>query len=839
MFSRSCLVCKRLSKRPSPLVRGLLVLAAAALCGWLLPGRPLPAWAQTPWRSALYPADWTPGFTDAEGRFLHDFSYAGYHRGEKPLPKEIPGPRIDVTKPPYNADNTGQQSATLAIQRAINDAGLGGGGTVYLPAGTYRITFPTATSNTALIVAHSNVVIQGDGPDKTFLFLDETYTRGKTMIAVQPVSFAGWSTPRDGRVQRLRADAEARDVVVYLEGEPNFQPGEWVVVQYDLTDEWIAEHNMTGGWDSSIPGPSFYRQVTAVDPEQNSITLDTPMRYAVKVRDNGRVYRVSDPITEVGLADFAFGMREHPATTGWGDNDHSRLGTGAYDVHTSRAISFRGVVNGWVRDLATYKPEGNTYAHIHSVGLQFNESRNLTIRRVRVENPQYRGGGGNGYPFVVGTQESLYDDLTAINGRHNFTISGQRASGNVIFRSRITNPINSLPADFHAYLSMANLIDNLTIERDRFDAGDRSNNAGTSGFPKHGVTTTHSVFWNTIGLAYRSDSAVIIRSDQYGWGYVIGTRGPAPLVDAPSGNPRTAPRDYVEGMGRGASLEPQSLYLDQLRRRLEREGKAQLWEIVSADLLPLPEVQAPPPAPAAAPSAGTASPSVAPSAGAAPAPALPSIATPRPLPYDEGFESAAAGALPQGWGVITTTGSTDTPRVEAPAGIADGKVLALTRTAGSPNVTNHAYFTFPPATKRLVVSFDMFATSTRRALRVTLGGSSRSPQSVHGSTSGAAIFIAMNAGIVRSLLDAPSNTWADAGNYSAGRWHTFTFDIDIAAQTFDVYIDGSPVKANAEPIPFHQTEYGDLNTIAFAYQSVSTQNNTAPVYIDNVRVWGE
>ena len=37
------------------------------------------------WRSVLYPKDWTPGFA-VDGAFLHDFSYAGYHNGEDPLP---------------------------------------------------------------------------------------------------------------------------------------------------------------------------------------------------------------------------------------------------------------------------------------------------------------------------------------------------------------------------------------------------------------------------------------------------------------------------------------------------------------------------------------------------------------------------------------------------------------------------------------------------------------------------------------------------------------------------------------------------------------------------------
>ena len=772
------------------------------------------------WRSSLYPEDWTPQYTDAQGRFLHDFSYAGYHMGEKPLPTEVPGLRVDVTKPPYNADNTGKESATAAIQRAINDVGLAGGGTVFLPAGTYRLTFRSSAMPAALIIAHSHVVLQGEGTDKTFLFLDETFTRERSMIQVSPITSSfSWRRPADGVVQRLRADVDARERVIPLDGPPQFAVGEWVVIQYDLTPEWIAEHNMSDGWDSSIAGPSFFRQVVAVDLEQNTITIDTPVRYPVKVRDNGRVYRAGEPLREVGLADFSVGMREHPATTGWGNNDHGRAGTGAYDVHASRAVSFNGVINSWIRDVATYKPPGNSYAHIHSIGFAFSQSRFLTIRRVSVENPQYRGGGGNGYPFVVGSQDSLYDNLRAINGRHNFTISGQAANGNVIYRGYIANPIESLAADFHAYLSMANLIDNLTIDQDRFDAADRSGAAGVSGFPKHGVSTTQSVFWNVIGLAYRRDLPAIIRTDQYGWGYVIGTRGPAARVQAVDGNPRTLPQDFVEGEGRGDTLVPQSLYLDQLERRLRREGKEHLWEAVRAELTPLPEV------PASAQEAAAAT-RLAP--------------LELPLLVEEDFESAPEGALPEGWEVIESANSPDLPAViQAPAELGNGRILHLGRTAGTSLVTGHAAITFPPAAERLRVEFDFYATSTRRSLRITLGGSSHPPAAVHRTTANAAIFLAMNGGVIRSLLDAAANQWAYGGDYSAGRWHRVLLDIDVAAKSFNVYIDGSPVAANATPIPFHMSGYDDLSTIAFSYQSLSTHDNTDPVYVDNVTIWGK
>ncbi len=70
------------------------------------------------WRSSLYPEDWTPGFADSQGRFLHDFSYAGYHNGEVLIPENPPGAILDVTLEPYGADNTGAAYANVAIQTA-------------------------------------------------------------------------------------------------------------------------------------------------------------------------------------------------------------------------------------------------------------------------------------------------------------------------------------------------------------------------------------------------------------------------------------------------------------------------------------------------------------------------------------------------------------------------------------------------------------------------------------------------------------------------------------------------------------------------------------------------
>jgi hypothetical protein len=787
------------------------------------------------WRSTLYPLNWEPGYTDAEGRFLHDFSYAGYHAGEKFLPTEVSGMRVDVTQPPYNADPTGKQSASKAIQQAINDVGLSGGGTVYIPAGTYRLTIDQYGLPSAIFITYSNVLLQGAGVDKTYLYLDEKVTRNKSMISIKSVfTNYSWGQTSSSVTQALRSDMNARQSVVPLAGTPLFQVGDWVVVQYDLTADWVAEHNMSDGWDASVPGPSFFRQVVAVDKEHNTITLDAPVRYAVKVRDNGRVYKVSPPLQEIGLADFSIGMREHPSATGWDWADHSNYGTGAYDVHGSIAVSIHGVENSWVRNVATYKVEGNRWAHIHSIGFYVDQSRHVTLSHVSVENPQYRGGNGNGYGFVVASQDCLFANIRAVHGLNNITITTMKANGNVIFGGYIGHADQTLTraSNFHAHLSMANLIDNLTIDGDRFDAVDRSDSAGVAGFPKHGVSTTASVFWNSNGLAYRTDLPAIIHSQQLGWGYIIGSRGPAAKVMV-SANERTMPVDFLEGEGQGAGLRPQSLYLDQLERRLVREGKLEQWEAMrdSLTLLPTEDLLS--------------------GYGASNASSLyssqelTSLDKPEespgetdallPLIHHEDFESATPGELPQGWQWLVTNNSADKPQViKEPNG---NQALSLSRTDGSNLLGWRTFYVFDPAKERVQISFRMYTMNTQRNLRLLLGGSTQSPAEIHAAYTYAALyFVAINSKF-QVLRDGPNNLWTDVGLYTPGKCTKVMLDIDIKTQSFNVYLDDAKTPSNTLPIPLY-VPYDDLNTLSFAYQTIGSHNNTTPFYIDDVLIRG-
>ncbi len=539
------------------------------------------ACAQAEWRSTLYPENWTPPTTlrFETDRLIQDFSYAGYHRGEREIPAAN-GPVFDVTS--YGADPTGVTDSTVAIQSAINAAIAAGGGVVALPAGTFTVS-PQGTNAYALRIVASGIVLRGAGRDRTFLFNAATAMRGKHIIRVEG-SGSSWGTVPSGSPQpRLTEDLLSPTSSIPVAATTGFAVGDWVVLRADATDAFVAEHNMTDLWagrGSSLGGVMFLRQITAVDAAASRLTIDAPIRYYLKTRDDARVHHAVPHVEEVGLEGFSIGNREHPAAaspTGWGEEDYNTAGNGAHDVHGSFAIAFRRVRDSWISDVASYRPAGNAMnTHLLSNGILLQNCRGVTVRNCDLQRPLYGGGGGNGYMYrLQASNECLVRDSAARYNRHGFVISHMACSGNVIHggigqvtRTQVagSGTTGGEGSDHHMHLSQSNLIDNVQLDRDFFTAHYR----GTSGTPpQHGQGGTHTVFWNLSGTAYQPGKSFIVRSEQARYGYIIGTRGPASGLTTPSSAAsRTTPVDHAEGAGQGDSLRPLSLYHDQLGRRL-------------------------------------------------------------------------------------------------------------------------------------------------------------------------------------------------------------------------------------------------------------------------------
>ncbi len=446
--------------------------------------------------------------------------------------------------------------STAAIQAALDAAGRAGGGVVFLPAGTYRVA-PRNGATAALFLRDRGVVLRGAGTDRTLLFNTSSDMRGKAVLRVAPRKDVSWNA--DGVATpgiALAADLPGPGSTVQLDDVSGFVAGDLVVLRNDLTASFIERLGMTGKWR---PGQSrnrtlaYCRRILSVDTEVRSITLDIPARGFLFRADGARVVRMTgEMLAEVGVEDLAIGMAVAPGE-GLAEEDHARPGTTGHAAHGSAALHLEHVENGWVRRVASRAPPGNpANIHLLSNGLRLVRTRLVTVTDCDFRHPQYRGGGGNGYLYTLNGQDCLVRDSQAEGGRHNFDFGTMAASGNVLLDCLTRDGV--LASDFHMFLSLANLLDNVTCDGDFLEA----RALRPWGEPMHGVTTTQSVFWNTNGLRYPPKRRVVVYSHQFGDGYVIGTRGPASAVDS---------SDHVEGVGRGDTLQPRSLYLDQLARR--------------------------------------------------------------------------------------------------------------------------------------------------------------------------------------------------------------------------------------------------------------------------------
>jgi hypothetical protein len=519
--------------------------------------------AAAAWRSVLYPTNWLPvhagGNVTPDGKFLHDFSYAGYLEGDVPIPTTV---GVNTVRNVAAATwGNGSADATTGIQQAIDQVCAGGGGTVNLGAGTYRIK-PQGTNDYALRMPCRDLILRGAkdaaGAPASFLFNDEPVMRGKRVIVMGESTRGIYATlfDRPGNVANNKV-AITQNLLQPTQTIPvtstaGYTPGEYAVITFDWSDAFKADHGMQAYWPiDKVQGMLFYRRILSVNAAAKTVKVDIPLRYPVKLRDNPRMYKPRTFFANQGIENISIGMRQNN-TSGTGDNDVYTAGTGAYEMDQATAIQVVLTRNSWIRNVRSYRPPVNASdIHLLSNGIHITSStRSLTVDNVHLAKSQYKGNNGNGYLIYMDGAETMVRNSSATNGRHNYLFSGASTSGNVLYNNRSTN--GRLEDDFHGYLSPSNLVDNHFLQNVRLNSQNRqafSNGAGH--------TSSQSVFWNT--RANPEWTLTFIRSYQFGWGYIIGTQGRTGGVDAPD--------EHVEGLGIGTELQPTSLYLDQKAKR--------------------------------------------------------------------------------------------------------------------------------------------------------------------------------------------------------------------------------------------------------------------------------
>ncbi len=475
--------------------------------------------ASLEWRSALYPAEWSPTFTDDAGRFLHDFSYAGFEGGTTP---PTSAPAITLQAPAGDA--------TAMIQRALDD-----GGVVLLAPGTWRV-------EGTLTISKPHVVLRGSG-DSTIL----VFTKSSGLEFGQNVTVG--AAPQFGVEAPVLLDTPARATRLELGGGA-LQVGDDVVVGHVITPEFIAAHGMTGTWRAfnDTWQPIAWRTITAIDGA--TVTLDVPLRSPLLTRDRPSLRRVTHTLHHVGIESLSFTNAVDPAA--------------ALAMNQVSVFHFTGVKDVWLRDVHSVSLDGG--AHVQSGGIRVHQSKRVTVMNSSIGRAQNRGSGGNGYLFEVRqSNEVLFRDCEARDGRHNFIQNwGFGVSGCVWQRVSSSGGtaengfgINARGvSEFHHSLATGNLIEDSVFD-DGFaivNRGQESTGAGHTG--------TENVFWNVRGTG-------VVRSMQLGHGFVIGTDGLS--IETRDlfllGHTGTEPFDWVEGVDAGSTLTPRSLFDDQRARR--------------------------------------------------------------------------------------------------------------------------------------------------------------------------------------------------------------------------------------------------------------------------------
>jgi hypothetical protein len=503
--------------------------------------------APTGWRSALYPEDWAPGFALGDAA-LHDFSYAGYHNGEDPLPSTASWPRFDAQS--HGADPTGKADSTAAIQAALDAASAAGGGVAWLEPGLYRV-------DGSLSVRTSGVVLGGGGSATTQV----AFTRAEGTDGQAHLSFAG--AREVVSTHPLVADGERFSHVVLVEDATEIAAGDDVSVGFTITEEFVADHGMTGVWQVALGQyrDMFRRTVVGVDltVSPHAVTLDVPLRYPSLVRDGAALVVERGLISECGVE----GLSVSTAVE-WVD---------AWAHDRSHAIAIDQATDCFVRDLGSFEspyPADGRGLHLASNGVLVERSKRVTIADSELGYAQNRGEGGNGYLYeVMQSSDVLIRDCVGRFGRHNFVQNWDFGTSGVVFLRTLSEdgealldrslPIGTIGySEYHHSLAMANLVDS-SQTADGWKAANRGDYSSGAGH-----AATESVFWNVSGDGW-------LKSYQYGLGYVIGT-GPELNVDTTVwgflDSEGTEPEDWVEGLGEAGELVPSSLYEDQLARRL-------------------------------------------------------------------------------------------------------------------------------------------------------------------------------------------------------------------------------------------------------------------------------
>jgi len=274
---------------------------------------------------------------DPTGRMM-DWSYAGYHYGEDPLPDRAA--TIEVTD--HGATGDGITDDTAAFLAAL-EAAADSGGVVHVPSGTFVITDK--------LTLPSGVVLSGDGPGQTTLYMPSSLTDvqgnagleggGTSSYAFSQAFIEGRGDVDSDPMTMVVAAAERGDDTIEVGDASGFSPGDWIrITQTDvggaLMDRLHADLQEGGEDNIGDRGMNFHSRVASI--ADTTLVLERTLPVDIDLAWSPDVRPVSATVAEMGIEHLTI---EFPLTTY----------PGHFSEQGYNAIDFREVAHSWVRDV--------------------------------------------------------------------------------------------------------------------------------------------------------------------------------------------------------------------------------------------------------------------------------------------------------------------------------------------------------------------------------------------------------------------------------------------------------------------------------------------------------
>lgn len=531
---------------------------------------------------------WKKFLMKSEDNVLLDFSYAGYKHGEVEAPdgfalgyetinvKEYMDAHPDLTAREAFLNLLKEKKLVRIDDESKSYSNANARVVFYFPAGEYVLhneedntltqdvenpAYDGKGNNTSssIIIYGGNFVIKGDGPDKTFIKMDTPNLPTDTKVMYSsPVMINIKHNAWLGAEYEVTGNADKGTFKVKVAGASNFKVGEWVCLYLqDNSPELVKQELLPYAWESTMTNISTkgvqvedYHQIVNISGDE--ITFKEPIMHEVDAQWNWKLRKYSY-YENVGVEDLTFvghAVDDFKHHRSWIDD-------GAY-----KPIAFMRVVNSWMRrvNFESVSEAASIISSANFSAYKINITGNRGHAAIRSQGSS-RVFIGAVRDCTDGPLADEYPTFQSNTGQYHACGVSKPSMGAVIWR--VTWGDDAC-FESHATQPRATLIDNCTggFVQSRQGGDDDQ-------VPNHLNDLT---IWNMCSTNTKlNGNGTLPANGEFDWwrtGWKYWKILP-PIIVGFHGDPVKFVQEQVKlDESNGVSVEPQSLYEAQLKRRL-------------------------------------------------------------------------------------------------------------------------------------------------------------------------------------------------------------------------------------------------------------------------------